>query len=175
QPVKIHLLHPPDFIPEGDVELRRQIAEYNKQMKTEVFMENINGNDLQPRITAAIQTGAGADIILMFHNWPHLYAASLADVSERSLRVEGQGAGRLLRDVGSGGARWQPLARPALRHHRQPDRLSPVVVRLRGRLRTSQDLGRMAQDRRRPQAEGETHRPDARAHVRRRADLHLSA
>src|ERR1044071_4563275 len=47
QPVKIHLLHWPDFIPEGDVELRRQIAEYNKQMKTEVFMENINGNDLQ--------------------------------------------------------------------------------------------------------------------------------
>src|SRR5215510_16412970 len=33
QPVKIHLFHPPDFIPEGDVELRRQIAEYNKQMK----------------------------------------------------------------------------------------------------------------------------------------------
>ena len=66
----------------GDVELRRQIVEYNKQMKTEVFMENINGNDLQPRITAAIQTGAGADIIFMLHNWPHLYASSLADVSD---------------------------------------------------------------------------------------------
>ena len=80
QPVKIHLLHWPDFIPEGDVELRRQIAECNKQMKTEVLMENINGNDLQLRITAAIQTGAGADIIFMLHNWPHLYASSLADV-----------------------------------------------------------------------------------------------
>jgi multiple sugar transport system substrate-binding protein len=82
QTTRIHLLHWPDFIPEGDVELRRQIAEYNKQMKTDVFMENINGNDLQPRITAAIQTGAGPDIIFMLHNWPHLYASSLADVSD---------------------------------------------------------------------------------------------
>jgi len=82
QTTRIHLLHWPDFIPEGDVELRRQIAEYNKQMKTDVFMENINGNDLQPRITAAIQTGAGPDIVFMLHNWPHLYASSLADVSD---------------------------------------------------------------------------------------------
>src|ERR1700682_533119 len=82
QPARIHLLHWPDFIPEGDVELRRQIAEYNKQMKTDVFMENINGNDLQPRITGAIQTGAGPDIIFMLHNWPHLYASALADVSD---------------------------------------------------------------------------------------------
>ena len=82
QTTRIHLLHWPDFIPEGDVEPRRQIAEYNKQMKTDVFMENINGNDLQPRITAAIQTGAGPDIVFMLHNWPHLYASSLADVSD---------------------------------------------------------------------------------------------
>src|SRR5437660_12915417 len=82
QAPRIHLLHWPNFIPEGDVELRRQIAEYNKQMKTDVFMENINGNDIQARITAAIQTGAGPDIIFMLHNWPHLYASALADVSD---------------------------------------------------------------------------------------------
>ena len=28
------------------------------------------------------QTGAGPDIILTLHNWPHLYASSLADVSD---------------------------------------------------------------------------------------------
>src|SRR5260370_19817451 len=76
QTTRIHLLHWPDFIPEGDVELRRQIAEYNKQLKTDVFMENINGNDLQPRITPAIQTRPGPDIILLPHNWPHPYPSS---------------------------------------------------------------------------------------------------
>src|SRR4029434_3885793 len=36
----------------------------------------------QPRITAAIQSGSGPDIIQMLHNWPHLYQASLADVTD---------------------------------------------------------------------------------------------
>src|SRR2546427_9485144 len=51
-------------------------------MKMDVTLEPINANDLQARITAAIQSGSGADIILMLHNWPHLYANALADVSE---------------------------------------------------------------------------------------------
>src|SRR2546430_12907547 len=51
-------------------------------MKVDVTLETINANDLQARITAAIQSGSGADIILMLHNWPHLYANALADVSE---------------------------------------------------------------------------------------------
>src|SRR5437899_12153188 len=82
QPAKRHLLQWVDFIPEGDAELRRLIAEYNKQMKMDVTLETINANDLQARITAAIQSGSGADIILMLHNWPHLYANALADVGD---------------------------------------------------------------------------------------------
>src|SRR5215469_6965404 len=68
QGTKIHLLQWVDFIPEGDTEIRRQVAEYNKQMKVEVSFETINANDLQPRITAAIQSGTGPDIIMMLHN-----------------------------------------------------------------------------------------------------------
>src|SRR5881628_269990 len=59
QATKIHLLQWVDFIPEGDVEVKRQVAEYSKQMKVEVIFETINANDLQARITAAIQSGAG--------------------------------------------------------------------------------------------------------------------
>ena len=55
QATKVHLLQWVDFIPEGDVELRRQAAEYSKQAKVEVTVETINANDLQARITAAIQ------------------------------------------------------------------------------------------------------------------------
>ena len=82
QATKIHLLQWVDFIPEGDVEVKRQVAEYSKQMKVEVIFETINANDLQARITAAIQSGAGPDIIMMLHNWPHLYAGGLADIGE---------------------------------------------------------------------------------------------
>jgi len=82
QPTKLHLLQWVDFIPEGDVELRRQAAEYSRQTKTDVTVETINANDLQARITAAIQSGAGPDIIQLLHNWPHLYQNALVDLSD---------------------------------------------------------------------------------------------
>ncbi len=82
QGTKLHLLQGIDFVPEGDVELKRQVAEYAKQTRTEIQIEMINANDLQARITAAIQSGTGADIVLMLHNWPHLYQSALADVSD---------------------------------------------------------------------------------------------
>jgi multiple sugar transport system substrate-binding protein len=47
-----------------------------------INLETINGNDVQPRITAGIQTGAGPDMINAFNNWAQLYAASVADVSD---------------------------------------------------------------------------------------------
>jgi len=62
QGAELHLLQWVDFIPEGDAELRRQVAEYSAQTKTKVTLETINANDLQARITAAIQSGSGADI-----------------------------------------------------------------------------------------------------------------
>src|SRR2546429_6952951 len=45
--------------------LRQQLLpEAGKALGVEVQLETINANDLQPRITAAIQSGSGADIIM---------------------------------------------------------------------------------------------------------------
>jgi multiple sugar transport system substrate-binding protein len=79
---KLHIVRWVDFIPEADVELKRQAPEASKALGAEVTFEFINANDLQPRITAAIQSGSGADIIQMLWNWPHLYANALIDVSD---------------------------------------------------------------------------------------------
>jgi len=63
-------------------------------------LETINANDLQPRITAAMQSGAGPDIIQMLHNWPHLYANGLVDVSDLvAWQVKEQGALYTLSEV----------------------------------------------------------------------------
>src|SRR3989442_11326274 len=51
-------------------------------MKLDVRRETLDATDLQARITGAIESGSGADIILMLHNWPPLYANALAGVSE---------------------------------------------------------------------------------------------
>src|SRR3982750_232311 len=82
QGTKLHWVRWNDFIPESDVELKRQMPEASKALGAEVTLETINANDLQPRITAAIQSGSGADIIQMLWNWPHLYANGLVDVSD---------------------------------------------------------------------------------------------
>jgi len=42
----------------------------------------VNGNDLQPRITSAIQSGSGPDIIMLFNNHPQIYSESVSDLSD---------------------------------------------------------------------------------------------
>ena len=79
---KLHIVRWVDFIPEADVELKRQAPEASKALGAEVTFEFINANDLQARITDAIQSGSGADIIQMLWNWPHLYANALVDVGD---------------------------------------------------------------------------------------------
>jgi len=82
QGTKLHWVRWNDFIPESDVELKRQMTEASKALGAEIQLETINANDLQPRITAAIQSGSGADIFLMQYNWAQLYQNALADVSD---------------------------------------------------------------------------------------------
>jgi multiple sugar transport system substrate-binding protein len=83
QATQLHLLRIGDFVPASDALLRNQLLpEAEKSLGLKVTLEGINGNDLQARITSGIQSGAGADIVIGLHNWPQLYAASLADVSD---------------------------------------------------------------------------------------------
>src|ERR1700730_5081599 len=82
QGTKLHWVRWVDFIPESDVELKRQMPEASKALGAECVLETINANDLQPRITAAIQSGAGADIFNFQYNWAHLYQNAVSDVSD---------------------------------------------------------------------------------------------
>lgn len=82
QGTKLHWVRWNDFIPESDAELKRQMGDASKALGAEVTLETINANDLQPRITAGIQSGSGADIFMMEWNWSQLYASALVDVSD---------------------------------------------------------------------------------------------
>ena len=72
-----------DFIPEADKWLKEVgVPAAGKALGAEIQLETINANDMQPRITAAIQSGSGADIFMMYYNWPQLYQPALVDVSD---------------------------------------------------------------------------------------------
>ncbi len=82
RPTTIHLLQWIDFIPEADVELERQLAAYTRQTGTGVRLERVDANLLPARIVRAIEARRGPDVVLMLHNWPHLYRDSLADLED---------------------------------------------------------------------------------------------
>jgi multiple sugar transport system substrate-binding protein len=83
QTTTVHWLRWNDFIPASDKLLRETILpEAEKALGIKINFETVNGNDLQPRITAAIHSGVGPDLIMLFNNHPHLYKSSLADLSD---------------------------------------------------------------------------------------------
>src|SRR5215469_8349820 len=94
QGTSLHWLRLGDFVPASDVLLRRELLpEAEKALGLKITFETINGNELQARITSAIQSGTGADIIQALHNWPQLYADSVADVSDVAEEIAAQQGG----------------------------------------------------------------------------------
>src|SRR3989449_8225507 len=79
---RLNVLEWVSFVPASDVEFKRLAAEFGKLAGVEVTVDQINMNDLNPRIAAAIETKSGPDISMMISNWPHLYADGLADVDD---------------------------------------------------------------------------------------------
>ena len=83
QGTNVHWLRWADFVPASDVLLKGQITqECQKATGITLKLETINANDLQSRITSAIQSGTGADITMALGIWPQLYAESLADAGD---------------------------------------------------------------------------------------------
>ena len=79
----VHWLKWVDFVPASDALLRREmLPEAEKALGIKINLETVNGNDLQPRVTAGIQSGAGPDLIMAFNNQTYLYANSVVDLTE---------------------------------------------------------------------------------------------
>ncbi len=93
QGTRLHLLQWSHFVPAADTLFEAQAKEFGKQASVEVKIERINQNDLQARATAAIQSGAGPDIIILANNHAHLYEASLVDVSDVAEDIGGKQGG----------------------------------------------------------------------------------
>ncbi len=83
QGTTLHWLKFVDFVPPSDQLLKGKIAaECEKALGIKLNIEPIDGNSVQARITSAIQSGTGADIIMAINNWPQLYGDSVVDVSD---------------------------------------------------------------------------------------------
>ena len=135
QETSVHWLRWADFVPASDALLKGPITqECKKATGITLKVETVNANDLQSRITSAIQSGAGADIIMAYRQLAAaLRRQSLADVSDVAEEIgKAQGGYYDVSQPGRHGR--QQVDRRAVDGRRRADRLSQVVAR-RGRLR----------------------------------------
>jgi multiple sugar transport system substrate-binding protein len=109
QGTTVHWLRWNDFVPASDQLLRRELLpEAQKALGLKITFETVNANDLQPRITSAIQSGAGPDLIMLNNNHPQLYAESVVDLSDivESLGKAEGGHYPLVRANSNDGRKW---------------------------------------------------------------------
>src|SRR5271166_5059956 len=109
QGTALHWLKFVDFVPVSDQLLKGKLKdECQKALGISLTVETINGDGVQARITSAIQSGTGPDIMMAVSNWAQLYAASLVDVSDIADEV-GKAQGGFFqtsRDIAYDGKRW---------------------------------------------------------------------
>ena len=98
-----------DFVPVSDQLLKGKIKdECKKALGIDLSIETINGDGVQARISAAIQSRSGPDIMMAVSNWAQLYADSLVDVSDVADEVGKAQGGffQTARDIDNNGKRW---------------------------------------------------------------------
>jgi multiple sugar transport system substrate-binding protein len=109
QGTTVHWIRWNDFVPASDQLLRKELLpEAEKALGIKINFETVNGNDLQPRITSAIQSGAGPDVFMLFNNHPQIYSESLVDMGDVTDGIaKAQGAYYdLAKSNSADGSRW---------------------------------------------------------------------
>src|SRR5437762_2919474 len=83
QGTTLHWVKGSDYVPASDQLLKTKINEQcQKDLGIKFNLEAVDGLTIQARVTSAVQSGSGPDIICAFNNWAQLYADSVADVSD---------------------------------------------------------------------------------------------
>ena len=83
QGTTLHWVRGSDYVPVSDQTLRGKILDQcQKDLGIKFNLETVDGLTIQARVTSAVQSGIGPDIICAINNWAQLYRESVADVSD---------------------------------------------------------------------------------------------
>jgi len=83
QGTTLHWVRGSDYVPASDQLLKTKInEECQKDLGIKFNLEGVDGLTIQARVTSAVQSGNGPDLIQVFNNWAQLYADSVVDVSD---------------------------------------------------------------------------------------------
>jgi multiple sugar transport system substrate-binding protein len=108
---KVNVLTWSNTLPAMDDVLREQAKQYTKEKGVEVSFEFINQTDLPTKTAAAVESGAGPDIITLWSDGPHLHAKALIDMDDvtGSLGNELKGWTNIAKDIAVVGKNWKSV------------------------------------------------------------------
>src|SRR5437763_12095366 len=79
----LHVVRGSAYVPLSDQTVRTKINELiQKDLGIKINLEGVDGLTIQARVTSAVSSGSGPDIISSINNWAQLYADSVVDVSD---------------------------------------------------------------------------------------------
>src|SRR5438552_7171435 len=83
QGTTLHWVRGSDYVPVSDQTIKTKINELaQKDLGLKINLEGVDGLTIQARVTSAVSSGSGPDIISAINNWAQLYADSVVDVSD---------------------------------------------------------------------------------------------
>src|SRR5436305_14392502 len=83
QGTTLHWVRGSDYVPVSDQMVRTKINEQaQKDLGIKINLEGVDGLTIQARVTSAVSSGSGPDIISAINDWAQLYADSVVDVSD---------------------------------------------------------------------------------------------
>ena len=108
---KINVLTWSNTLGAMDDVLREQAKEYTKAKGVEVSFEFINQTDLPAKTAAAVESGAGPDVITLWSDGPHLHAKALVDINDvtEPLGKELKGWTNIAKDIAIVGKTWKAV------------------------------------------------------------------
>lgn len=84
----LNMLMSTAFVPAAQDLFEEQATTWGEENSVDVTVDFINWPDLQPRTTAAVQAGAGPDIVEMWDTIPYLFSESLVDLTDLAATTE---------------------------------------------------------------------------------------
>src|SRR6266853_2215503 len=109
QGTTLHWVKGSDYVPASDQLLKTKINEQcQKDLGIKFNLEGVDGLTIQARVTSAVQSGTGPDIIQAINNWAQLYANSVVDISDVAEEIGKAQSGfyETARAVANDGDKW---------------------------------------------------------------------
>jgi multiple sugar transport system substrate-binding protein len=90
---KLNILAGSYFVPEAQDFFVKQMTDWGTQNGVEVQCDFVNWPDIQAKVSAAVESGAGPDIVELREAWQYLYYQQMVDLNDLAMQIGDAGGG----------------------------------------------------------------------------------